>query len=69
MPPGLCGVCAFSRSIKDRAGKVYWLCEAHKTHAQMPKYPRLPVLSCPVFKPDELTRGNDDDTESEGMAD
>jgi hypothetical protein len=30
---------------------VFSLCERSKTDARFPKYPRLPVESCPGFEP------------------
>ena len=50
MNPGLCGRCLHARKITNRAGSVFWLCEAYKTFPQMVKYPPIPVVSCPVFE-------------------
>jgi hypothetical protein len=27
------------------------MCEASKTHVQLTRYPRLPMLQCPVYQP------------------
>jgi len=44
--PGLCGSCRHARIVRG-AGSVFWLCERSRTDARFPRYPRLPVLTCP----------------------
>lgn len=43
--PGSCALCSHSRRITSARGSVFWLCG----HGQLPRYPRLPVVSCPGF--------------------
>jgi len=64
MFPGLCVNCTYARKVENRAGSVFWLCEGQKTYPQMPKYPRLPVFSCPVFLPVE-TKANEEEDHDE----
>ncbi len=47
--PGLCAQCAFVHRNETRKGTVYWRCTRALTDPRYPKYPRLPVLSCPGF--------------------
>ena len=48
--PGLCARCTRARLIRNERGSRFWLCEAHKTNPDLPKYPPLPVLHCPEFE-------------------
>jgi hypothetical protein len=50
---GLCASCKHARLIETQRKSVFVLCRAHKFEAALPKYPRLPVLSCPVYSPIE----------------
>lgn len=45
--PGLCRRCLHARTITSVRGSVFWRCRVHDTDARWPKYPRLPVLTCP----------------------
>lgn len=45
--PGLCATCTHGRRIESTKGSVFWRC----LHPQLPKYPRLPVLTCPSHHP------------------
>jgi hypothetical protein len=47
--PGLCADCAFSR-IVDSGRSVFYLCQRALTDPRFPKYPPLPVLSCPGYE-------------------
>jgi hypothetical protein len=53
MHPGLCAACRHARQISSDRGTAFWLCRAHAWHPRLPKYPELPVLSCPAFQHDE----------------
>ena len=48
---GLCTACQHARLVESARGAVYVLCAAHKTHPQLPKYPRLPVRDCVAYAP------------------
>jgi hypothetical protein len=50
-PPGLCGRCRHSRRIETRNGAVFHLCQRSASDPAYPRYPALPVLSCPGFEP------------------
>lgn len=47
---GLCDRCRHQRLIRNTRGSVFSLCERSKTDPGFPRYPRLPVLSCPGFQ-------------------
>ena len=46
---GLCGACAFVRHIENRRGSVFYRCGLSEEDPRFPKYPPLPVLTCPGF--------------------
>jgi hypothetical protein len=48
-PAGLCGDCTHARRIESARGSVFILCQLSSTDPRFPKYPRLPVLSCPGY--------------------
>ena len=52
-PPsaGLCDRCRHQRLVPNTRGSVFSLCERSKEDPAYPRYPRLPVLSCPGFEP------------------
>ena len=58
---GLCERCAHQRVVKNTRGSVFSLCERSKTDPDFPRYPRLPVLSCPGF---EMRSGQGDAVEA-----
>jgi hypothetical protein len=37
--------------VRSGRGSVFSMCVRHKTQAQYPKYPRLPVVRCPGHEP------------------
>ncbi len=43
---GLCARCRHARVIATPRSE-FWLCERSKTDPAYPRYPRLPVASCP----------------------
>lgn len=53
--PGLCRRCSHARRIVSGKGSVFWRCGLADEVAGWPKYPRLPVLSCPHHAPGEPT--------------
>jgi len=44
---GLCVRCRHARRIVSAKGSVFFMCQLASTDPRFPKYPRLPVLSCP----------------------
>lgn len=48
---GLCDSCRHQRLVPNTRGAVFSLCERSQTDPAFPRYPRLPVLSCPGFEP------------------
>ncbi|MDP9227753.1 MAG: hypothetical protein M3M99_01725 [Actinomycetota bacterium] len=48
---GLCDRCRHQRLVPNTRGSVFSLCELSKTDPAFPRYPRLPVDSCPGFRP------------------
>ncbi|HEU5062902.1 MAG TPA: hypothetical protein VFT79_07095 [Solirubrobacterales bacterium] len=50
-PAGLCDRCLRQRLVPNTRGSVFSLCERSRTDPDYPRYPRLPVLSCPGFEP------------------
>ncbi len=47
---GLCGQCAHVLVRPTRRGTTYLRCGLAADNPAYPKYPRLPVLSCPGFR-------------------
>jgi hypothetical protein len=53
MPPpanGLCDACLHQRLVPNTRGSVFSLCERSRQDPAYPRYPRIPVLSCPGFE-------------------
>ncbi len=50
-PIGLCDSCLHQQLVPNTRGSVFSLCERSKTDPAYPRYPRVPVLSCPGFEP------------------
>lgn len=48
---GLCADCAHARSVRSARGSEFLLCQLSATDRRFPKYPRLPVLACPGYRP------------------
>ena len=47
---GLCVTCAHRREVPTKRGSVFYLCQRSKSDPAYPRYPRLPVLSCPGYE-------------------
>ena len=47
---GLCATCVHRREVPNRRGSVFYLCQRSRTDPAYPRYPRLPVLSCPGYE-------------------
>jgi len=56
---GLCDQCRHQLLVPNTRGSVFSLCERSRTEADFPRYPRLPVLSCPGFEPETETAAPD----------
>ncbi len=56
---GLCDRCRHQRLVPNTRGSVFSLCERSRTDPAYPRYPRLPVLSCPGFEPGAETAAPD----------
>jgi hypothetical protein len=52
MNAGLCATCRHSRVVEG-ANSSFWLCELSRTDPRFPRYPRLPVLRCDGFQPQQ----------------
>jgi hypothetical protein len=48
---GLCDECRHQRLVPNTRGSVFSLCERSRTDPRFPRYPPIPVLSCPGFEP------------------
>lgn len=67
-PPGLCDRCAHVKLVRTPRSE-FLLCERSKLDPAYPRYPRLPVLSCPGFEPrgqNETPAGDEPDRGSKG---
>ncbi len=47
---GLCPSCVHARRIRSALGSDFLMCARSKDDSRYPKYPRLPVTSCPGFE-------------------
>jgi hypothetical protein len=51
-PTGLCDRCRHQQIVRNTRGSVFSLCRRSRDEPdRFPRYPRLPVLSCPGFQP------------------
>ncbi|HEY8082193.1 MAG TPA: hypothetical protein VIE64_01380 [Solirubrobacterales bacterium] len=48
---GLCDSCALQQLVPNTRGSVFSLCLRSRTDQRYPRYPRVPVLSCPGHEP------------------
>jgi len=53
---GLCANCIHARTIESSKGSQFLLCQRSANDPAYPKYPRLPVLSCPGYEKDTPKR-------------
>jgi hypothetical protein len=50
-PAGLCDSCRHQQIVRNTRGSVFSLCRRSKAEPdRFPRYPRLPVLSCPGYE-------------------
>jgi DNA-3-methyladenine glycosylase I len=50
-PVGLCDSCVHQRVVRTTRGSSFSLCERSREDDRYPRYPRLPVVSCPGHEP------------------
>ena len=50
MTRGLCDSCAHQKLIRNSRGSTFSMCLRSKADERFPKYPRIPVGSCPGFE-------------------
>lgn len=46
--PGLCQRCARAKRVQTARGSSFWQCTHSQVDPAYPKYPRLPVTTCPA---------------------
>ncbi|MFO7892966.1 MAG: hypothetical protein R6U63_04465 [Longimicrobiales bacterium] len=46
---GLCSSCVNARTVENRRGSTFVMCELSKEDGRFAKYPVLPVLRCPGY--------------------
>jgi hypothetical protein len=56
MKAGLCDSCLHQKLIRNTRGSTFSMCLRSRTDERYPKYPRLPVTSCPGYEPRPPTR-------------
>jgi hypothetical protein len=47
---GLCSDCRFAKRIESGKGSRFFLCRRSESDPSYPRYPKLPVLSCPGYE-------------------
>ena len=50
MKAGLCDSCQHQKLIHNTRGSSFSMCLRSRTDERYPKYPRLPVESCPGYE-------------------
>jgi hypothetical protein len=50
---GLCDTCAQQQVVRNTRGSTFSLCGRSRVDPAYPRYPRVPVLSCPGHEPRE----------------
>lgn len=53
---GLCPECVHRKVIVSDKGSQFTMCQLSKQNPRFPKYPRLPVRTCPGFQPRSETK-------------
>jgi hypothetical protein len=48
---GLCDSCRHQRLVHTTRGSTFTLCERSRSDPAYPRYPRVPVTSCPGHEP------------------
>jgi hypothetical protein len=47
---GLCDSCRHQKLVRNTRGSTFSLCLRSRTDARFPRYPRVPVVSCPGYE-------------------
>ena len=50
---GLCERCRHQQVVRNTRGSSFSLCQRSREDNRYPRYPRLPVVSCPGHEPRE----------------
>jgi len=53
---GVCADCVHARAQRNDRGSTFLRCARAERDPAYPKYPRMPVLSCPGQEPPKLER-------------
>jgi hypothetical protein len=48
---GICDSCTHQQLVPNSRGSVFSLCKLSRDDPAYPRYPRVPVLSCPGHQP------------------
>ncbi len=59
-PPSLCDACRHRKIIRSGRGSEFLFCLRSKDDPRFPKYPPLPLASCPGFEPGDRPAPEDD---------
>ena len=51
---GLCETCVHQQLVHNTRGSTFSLCKRSREDPAYPRYPRLPVLRCHGYEPDQL---------------
>jgi hypothetical protein len=60
---GLCDRCRHQQLVPNTRGSVFSLCRRSRADPTFPRYPRLPVASCPGFEPQPVPPGQPADVD------
>ena len=47
---GLCFTCRWQRVVTTKRGSVFYRCARAETDPRFPRYPALPILTCPGYE-------------------
>ena len=51
---GLCETCRHSTAIQNDRGSRFYMCERSRTDPRFPRYPRLPIVACVGYTPNDI---------------
>lgn len=55
---GLCATCRHRKEYRNSRGSVFLYCGKSESDPGYPKYPRLPMLTCPAHEPPGPAHGS-----------
>ncbi len=61
IPAGLCDTCVHQQVIRTTRGSSFSLCRRSRTDPAYPRYPRVPVKSCPGYEHSDAASPNEKD--------